>query len=71
MKISISVKTGSKIQEVKKIGDIYEVRVKARPIEGKANQEVIRLLSEFFEIPKSQIKIKSGTKSKNKIVEIN
>jgi len=70
MLISIKVKIHSKDSEVIKAGEMYEVRVKARPIEGRANQEVIRLLSEFFGVPKSRIVIKSGLKSKHKVIEI-
>lgn len=75
-RISIVVKTGSKVEQIKQIdlpaqaGDYYEVCVKARPVEGQANQAVVRLLSEFLKIPKSAIRIKSGLKSKNKIVDI-
>lgn len=32
------------------------VHVKDPPIDGKANQAVIKLLSDYFEIPKSRIK---------------
>ncbi len=41
MKISALVKTGAKQNEVKKMGEVYKIRVKARPIEGAANDAVI------------------------------
>ncbi len=71
MKISIKVKAGTKRESVKKTGENqYIVEVKAPPVEGKANKAVIKLLSEYFHVPKSRIRIISGHKSKNKIVEI-
>ena len=71
MKISIKVKTNAKETKVEKLeGSNYIVKVKTAPIEGKANEAVIKALSEFFDVPKSNIAIKSGLASKQKIVEI-
>ena len=79
MKISIRVKTKSKQEKVepahgrgKQLSEKdFTVFVKELPIEGRANDAVIKLLSGYFMVPKSNIKIISGHKSKNKIVEIN
>ena len=38
--------------------------------EGKANEALVRLLSDYFGIPKSKILIIKGTTSKYKLVEI-
>lgn len=46
------------------------VRLHSPPVDGKANQELIALLSKRFGIPKSQIIIKSGLSSKNKLIEL-
>ena len=51
-------------------GKTLKVKVAAPPIEGKANKELINLLSKHFDVPKSHIKIIAGEKSRNKIVEI-
>ena len=40
------------------------------PVKGEANKEIIKKLSKHFQIPASSIQIKSGHKSKRKIVEI-
>ncbi len=70
MKISVTVKTGAKQNDVKKIGEVYEIKVKARPIEGAANEAVVKALSEYFKIPKSLIKIKSGHAAKRKVLKL-
>ncbi|MBI4654706.1 MAG: DUF167 domain-containing protein [Nitrospirae bacterium] len=70
MKISITVKTRSKKEMVKKTENGYVVYVKEQPIENRANIALIKLLSEYFDVPKSRVAILSGTKSKQKIVEI-
>lgn len=48
----------------------YHVLVRSSPIDGDANTEVIEVLSEYFNIPKSLITIIKGVTSKRKIIEI-
>jgi uncharacterized protein (TIGR00251 family) len=47
-----------------------KIKIKAKPVEGKANNELIKYLSEILEIKKSDIEIDSGFTSRNKIVRI-
>jgi uncharacterized protein (TIGR00251 family) len=71
MKLKITVKPNARRDEVVRNGDgTLLVRVNAPPVEGKANERVIELLSEFLQKPKRSISIISGFKGKNKIVEI-
>ena len=72
MKIQVKVKPRSKTEDVtKEIGvDVYVVRVKEPPIEGKANRAVLKLLARHFEVPESRLRIVSGLTSKNKVVEV-
>jgi uncharacterized protein len=70
MKIQVKVKPNSRIQEVSQEGDSFIVKVKEPPKEGKANQAVIKLLAEHFGVPQSQVRILSGFRSKNKVIEV-
>ncbi len=71
MKISVKVKPGSKKEGVTKVDDSHWiVSVKEPPVEGKANEAIIRLLSDYLHIPKSHIQILKGGRSKNKVIEI-
>jgi uncharacterized protein (TIGR00251 family) len=70
MKIQVTVKPGSRTEEFSREGDSYIVRVKEPAREGKANQSVIKLLAEHFSVPKSQVRILSGFKSRNKVIEV-
>lgn len=47
-----------------------KIALKAKPIEGQANKELINFLSQKTHISKSQISIISGLKTKTKIVKI-
>lgn len=72
MKITVKVKTNSGRCIVTQLDECtYEVKVKSLPEKGKANAEVIEVLSKYFKVPKSNINILAGFTNKNKIVEIN
>ena len=70
MKLSVKVMPHSPKEEITKQGDVYTVRVREAPVEGKANEAVVRLIAERFKVPKSAVKIVSGLTSRNKIIEI-
>ncbi len=52
------------------LGDALKLRISARPIEGEANKEVARFLSDFFRVPKSAVNLTHGLHSRNKTVHI-
>ncbi len=47
-----------------------KIYLTAAPIDGKANKELIKLLSEKLSVSKSKINIIKGEKSKEKIIEV-
>ena len=47
-----------------------KISLKSKPELGKANRELIKLLSEHFKISTNKIKILSGFSSRKKIVDI-
>ena len=46
------------------------VYVREPAVEGRANKAVIKLLAEYFKVPKSQVKIVRGYTIRQKIVRI-
>jgi uncharacterized protein (TIGR00251 family) len=71
MKKRVKVKPNSKDQSIKEEADgSLTVSLKSPPVEGRANQELIKLLAEKFDVPKSRIKIKSGLSSRQKLIDI-
>jgi uncharacterized protein (TIGR00251 family) len=51
-------------------GDAVLVRLSAPPVEGAANEALVDLLARAFSIPRRQISIVSGEKSRDKRVAI-
>lgn len=71
MKKQVKVKPNSKNQSLEEAEDgSLTVHLKSPPVDGKANEELIQILSKKFNVSKSRIFIKSGLLSRNKLVEI-
>ena len=68
MKLKIKIHSNSSQEKIKKIAkDKYEIWIKEKPIEGKANKRILKVLKKYFN---KKIIIKSGLNSKNKIIEV-
>ncbi len=71
MRKQVKVKPNSKHQSVEEQTDgSLTIHLKSPPIDGRANEELIKLLAEKFDVPKSKIRIKSGLSSRQKLIEI-
>ena len=55
---------------VKVEGKRVLVGLTSKPVKGKANAELIKKLAKHFKVPSSHVKIVSGLKSRDKIVEV-
>ena len=71
MRLFIKVKTRSKKPGVERLSENnFIVRVKEAPIEGGANEAVVKALGENLNIASWRVKIVGGSTSANKVVEI-
>ena len=66
----IKVKTGSSKEKIECQDDILTVWIHERPLEGRANEALVAILSNYFKVSKTSIKIIKGLKSKNKTVQV-
>lgn len=55
---------------VKVEGNQVTIGVKSKPIKGEANKEIIKKLAKHFGVSSSSVTIRSGQKTKKKIVEM-
>ena len=70
-KIKPNSKKGNLIQKLQdENGEFFEIFIREPAIEGKANLAVIKLLAKEFDVSKSRVYLKTGTKSRFKIFEI-
>ncbi len=71
MKIQIRVRANAKQNKVDgEVDGRLIVFVQAPAEDGKANQSVIEVLAKHFKVKKRDVKILSGEKNRDKIVEI-
>ena len=49
---------------------VLKVRVRARPIEGEANEALVKLLAKALGVAKSAVSVQRGGQSRTKILEI-
>ena len=66
----MKVAPNSSTEKVLESEDGYMVYTRAKAQAGQANQKVIELLAKHMGIAKTLIRIKSGHKSRHKIIEI-
>lgn len=52
------------------VGDALKVRVRAAPVDGKANKELVETLADAFGLPKSRVVFRSGETSKTKRIAL-
>ena len=53
-----------------RLGDAWKLSLAAPPVEGKANDECIRLLAEIAHVPRARVRILTGATSRTKLVDI-
>nr|WP_269106515.1 DUF167 domain-containing protein [Massilia sp. TS11] len=59
-----------KTEVVGEQGDALKLKLHAAPIEGKANEALVRYLAETLKLARSRITITHGLTNKRKLIEI-
>ena len=52
------------------LGDELRVRLRAPPVDGKANARLIAFLAETFGVPQRQVELVSGAHARSKVLRI-
>ncbi|TCK17128.1 hypothetical protein DFR30_0349 [Thiogranum longum] len=52
-------------------GDQLKIRLTAPPVDGKANQHLLRFLAHYCQVPRIQVELISGQNGRTKKVRIN
>lgn len=55
---------------VGRLGDAWKIRVNAAPEGGRANDAVLRLLSERLRLARSELQLVAGHTARDKVVEL-
>jgi uncharacterized protein (TIGR00251 family) len=69
--IQVKVKPNARASALEQQADgTWLAKIKAQPIDGKANEELVRLVAERFGLRKAQVTIKSGASGRMKLVQL-
>lgn len=70
-RLTLKIRAGAKKTAfVGRVGDVWKLQVAAPPVDGKANDAIVRFLAKLTGRPSSAIRIVTGFTSPMKIVEI-
>ncbi len=69
--LTLHIQPGAKKTEIAgRHGDALKIRLAAPPVDGKANEALIRYIAEQLKLPKSAVSLKSGQTSRQKVLEV-
>ena len=69
--LQIRVKPRSRVSDLSQAADgTWTARLKAPPVDGKANEELIALVAEHFQCRRAAVEIKSGASGRLKLVRV-
>jgi len=59
-----------KTEVVGVLGDALKIKLAAQPIEGKANEALVKWLAATLEVPRGAVTLSHGLASKKKLLEV-
>jgi len=51
-------------------GDAVKIRLQAQPVEGQANEALVRFVADVLDLPKSAVSVSHGLTARRKLLEI-
>jgi uncharacterized protein (TIGR00251 family) len=71
VRLTVRVRPGAGRTRVKeKRGGVLRMDVAAPPEKGKANAELVRFMAKLMGVPKSAVRVRSGERSRDKVLGI-
>jgi uncharacterized protein len=69
--LTLHIQPGAKRTDVAGLhGEALKIRLAAPPIEGRANEALLKFIAESFGVPLRQVELKQGGQSRHKVVAI-
>ncbi|MDO8991160.1 MAG: DUF167 domain-containing protein [Sideroxyarcus sp.] len=69
--LTLHVQPGAKRTETAGLhGEALKIRLAAPPVEGRANEALLRFIADYFGVPLRQVELKQGGQSRHKVVAI-
>ncbi len=69
--LTLHIQPGAKRSELAGLhGEALKIRLAAPPVEGRANEALLKFVAELFGVPVRQVELKQGGQSRHKVVAI-
>lgn len=69
--VSVYVQPGAKRTEIAGLhGDELKIRLASLPIDGRANDALLKYVAQLFDVPTRQVELKRGARSRHKKIVI-
>jgi len=67
--LTLHVQPGAKRSKIAGLhGDALKIRLAAPPIEGRANEALLKFVAGLFDVPLRQVELKQGGHSRHKVI---
>lgn len=69
--LTLHVQPGAKRSEINGLhGDALKIRLAAPPVDGRANEALLKFIGGLFNVPTRQVELRQGGQSRHKVVAI-
>lgn len=69
--LTLHVQPGAKRSELAGLhGEALKIRLAAPPVEGRANEALLKFIARLFDVPLRQVELRQGGQSRHKVVAI-
>ena len=69
--LTLHVQPGAKRSEIGGLhGEALKIRLAAPPVEGRANDALLKFIAKLFDVPLRQVELLQGGQSRHKVVAI-
>ena len=69
--LTLHIQPGAKRTEIAGLhGDALKIRLAAPPVDGAANEALLKLIADIFNVPERQVELKQGGQSRRKVVQV-
>lgn len=69
--LTLHVQPGAKHSEIVGMhGEALKIKLAAPPIEGRANEALLKFIAELFAVPLRKVELKQGGQSRHKVVAV-
>jgi uncharacterized protein (TIGR00251 family) len=69
--LTLHIQPGAKRSELAGLhGEALKIRLAAPPVEGRANEALLKFIAGLFDVPVRQVELKQGGQSRHKVIAI-